>query len=180
MVIRTGGVYCLLHLRRVAADIYPLFHKHVFFNVSLVGIQFTYNRPSETFFLFPGALKCWCGTIATMFWQAPGRDSPDLYCFPSWLYLLDGEDNCMLFVPFCTSDLHYDSWQSGEKFTGGGRRAFTLLCYAFWFSSKGCSSPCFSMFFCCLAHALSARCFPSFRPDTAFQERMSVVATGIP
>ena len=44
--------------------------------------------------------------------------------FPSWLHLLDGEDNCMLSVPFCTSDLHYDCWQSGEKLTGGGRRGF--------------------------------------------------------
>ena len=24
------------------------------------------NRPSETFFIFPGALKCWCGTMATL------------------------------------------------------------------------------------------------------------------
>ena len=56
-------------------------YTNTFFNVSLVGNQFTYNRPSETFFLFPGALKCWCGTIATMFSQAPRRDSQDLYCF---------------------------------------------------------------------------------------------------
>ena len=54
---------------------------NTFFNVSPVGIQFTYNRPSETLFLFPGALKCWCGTIATMFSQAPRRDSQDLHCF---------------------------------------------------------------------------------------------------
>ena len=27
--------------------------------------------------------------------------------FPSWLYFLDGEDNCMLSVPLSTSDLHY-------------------------------------------------------------------------
>ena len=29
--------------------------------------------------------------------------------FPSWLCLLDGEDNCMLSVPSSTSDLHYSS-----------------------------------------------------------------------
>ena len=33
--------------------------------------------------------------------------------FPSWLHLLDGEDNCMLSVPLSTSDLHYSRWQSG-------------------------------------------------------------------
>ena len=27
--------------------------------------------------------------------------------FASWLYLLDGENNCMLSVPFGMSDLHY-------------------------------------------------------------------------
>ena len=56
---------------------------NTFFNVSPVGIQFTYNRASETFFLFPGFHKCRCGTIATMFSQAPRRDSQDFHCFPS-------------------------------------------------------------------------------------------------
>ena len=32
-------------------------------------------------FLLPWALKCWCGTIATMFSQAPRRDSQDLSRF---------------------------------------------------------------------------------------------------
>ena len=40
----------------------PLTYIHsstnTFFEASTVGIQFTCNRPSETFFLFPGALKC--------------------------------------------------------------------------------------------------------------------------
>ena len=48
---------------------------NTFSKVSLVGIQFTYYRLSETLFFFPGALKCWCGTIATMFSQDPRRDS---------------------------------------------------------------------------------------------------------
>ena len=37
--------------------------------------------PLRLFFLFPGALKCWCGTIATVFSQDPRRDSQDLSCF---------------------------------------------------------------------------------------------------
>ena len=59
--------------------------------------------------------------------------------FPSWLHLLDGEDNCMLSVPLSTSDLHYSSWQSGEICQVLSTGAFTLLCHAFRFSLKGCS-----------------------------------------
>ena len=69
--------------------------------------------------------------------------------FPSWWYLLDGEDNCMLSVPSSTSHLRYSSWQSGEKFQVVSARAFTLLCHAFWFCLKDCSS--FFLF-------VSARC----------------------
>ena len=109
--------------------------RRAFFKVSPVGIQFTCNRPSETLFFFPGALKCLCGTIATMFSQASGRDSQDLLAvFPSWLHLLDGEDNCMLSVPLSTSDLHYNCWQSGENCQVVSTGAFTLLGHAFWFS----------------------------------------------
>ena len=59
--------------------------------------------------------------------------------FPSWLYLLDDEDNCLLSVPLSTSDLHYCCWQSGENSQVVSARAFTLLCHAFWFSLKVCS-----------------------------------------
>ena len=68
--------------------------------------------------------------------------------FPSWMHLLDGEDNCMLSVPLSTSDLHKSCWQSGENCQGVSAGAFTLLCHAFWFSLKGCFSPCFSFLFC--------------------------------
>ena len=80
--------------------------------------------------------------------------------FPSWLRLLDGEDNCMS-VPISTSDLHCSSWNSGEICQVLSTGAFTLLCHALWFSSKALLS------FSCLAHALSARCHLSSRPDTA-------------
>ena len=65
--------------------------------------------------------------------------------FPSWLHLLDGEDNCMLSVPFTTSDLHYSCWQSGENCQVVTAGALTLLCYAFWFCLKGGCSPYFSV-----------------------------------
>ena len=71
---------------------------NTFYKVSPVGIQFTYNGPSETFFLFPGA------PIATMFSQAPTRDSQDICCFS--LVVVPSEDNCILSVPLSTSDLH--------------------------------------------------------------------------
>ena len=83
--------------------------------------------------------------------------------FPSWLHLLDGEDNCMLSVPLSTSDLHYSSWQSCEICQVLSTWAFTLLCHSFRFSLKGC----FFFFFCCLVHASSARCLLSSRPGTA-------------
>ena len=66
-------------------------------------------------------------------------------------------------VPLGPSDLHYSRWQSGEICQVLSTGAFTLLCHAFRFSVKVCSSS----FFCCLAHALSAQCLLSSRPDTA-------------
>ena len=137
MVVMCTGTSTVL----CSSDESPLTHIHsstnTFFKVSLVGIQFTYNRPSETFFLFRGALKCWCGTIATMFSQAPRRDSQDLCCFSLV------EDNCVLSVPLSTSDVHYSCWQSGKNCKVVSAGAFTLLCHAFRFSLKGCFSPCF-------------------------------------
>ena len=85
--------------------------------------------------------------------------------FPSWLYLLDGDDNCMLSVPSGTSDLQSCCWQSGENCQAVSAGTFTLLCYAFWFPLRVAALQCFSVLLS--AHALSARCFPSFRPDTA-------------
>ena len=35
--------------------------------------------------------------------------------FPSWMYLLGGDDNCMLFVPFSMCDLHISCWQGGDS-----------------------------------------------------------------
>ena len=82
------------------------------------------------------------------------------------MYLLDGEDNCMLSVPCTMSDLHFSSWQSGEKLPGGGCCSFhvTWLRFVVFFKTRVLS---FFYLSCCLPHALCARCFPSFRPDTA-------------
>ena len=61
--------------------------------------------------------------------------------FPSCEQLLDCDDKCMLSVPLSTSDLHFYRWQSGENCQVVSTGAFTLLCHAFWFSLKCCSSP---------------------------------------
>ena len=81
IVVRHGGnvhrsVCCLLLLRRVAADINPLFHKHVFQGLAdwnPVYIQSETSLPWNSQILY--------GTIATMFSQVPRRDSQDLDCF---------------------------------------------------------------------------------------------------
>ena len=87
--------------------------------------------------------------------------------FPSWLHLLDGEDNCMLSVPLSTSDLHYSSWQSGEVCQVLSTGAFTLFCHVVqWLPGRTSLLLCH---FCdrFVLTRLSARCFPSSRPDTA-------------
>ena len=79
MLIGAFIVFC-------SPDESPPTHIHsstnTFFKVSPFGIQFTHNRPSETLFLFPGSLKCWCGTIATMFLPSWTRQSRPLPFFP--------------------------------------------------------------------------------------------------
>ena len=175
IVVRHGGnahrgVCCFLPLRRVADDIYPLFHKHVFQGLAGWNPEFTYDRPSETFFLFPGAQVLVWHQYHHVLASSWTRQSRPLPFFPSWMYLLDGDDNCMFSVPFSTSDLHYSCWQSGENCQVVSAGAFTLLCYACWFSSKGGCSPYFSVLLSCPRVVCSM--FPSFRPDT--------VASGIP
>ena len=90
-------------------------------------------------FLFPGALKCWSGTIATTLLQTSGRDSQDFRCFSLVLLSSLFNDKCMLSVPLSTSDLHYSRWQSGEIWWELPIGAFTLFCHVFMVSMKVCS-----------------------------------------
>ena len=89
---------------------------------------------------------------------------------PCWCFfvvrLLDDKDNCTLSVPLSTSDLHYSCWQSCEICQVFSIGAFTLFCHVFIVSRKIYSHP-LSLLCYCLAHAFSARCFLSCRPDTA-------------
>ena len=73
--------------------------------------------------------------------------------FPSWMYLLSGDDNCMLSVPSSTCDLHISCCQGGD------------ICQAV---AADASTHCdtLSVQSCCLANVLPAQRFPSSRPDT--------------
>ena len=49
----------------------------------------------------------------------------------------------------CMSDLHFTYWQSVEYCQVVAAGAFTLLGSTFWFSLKGCFSPCFLFLLSC-------------------------------
>ena len=149
MVVMCAGAFIVFCPSEELPPIfYPFFHKHIV--QGLTGWNPLYKQSTLCVtFPFSGAIKCWCGTIATMFSQAPGRDSQDLCRFSSWMYLFDGEDNCMLSVPFSTCDLHFSCWRSGENCQAVAAGASMLLGYALWFSSKGECSPNFSVLLSC-------------------------------
>ena len=86
-----------------------------------------------------------------------------LAVFPSHLLHLHCDDSCKKSVPLRTSDLHYSRWQSGEICQELSTGAFTLLCRVFIGFCEGL----FLLFLVVLPTRLSARCFPSSRPDTA-------------
>ena len=116
-------------------------------------------------FLFPGALKCCCGTIVTTFSQDSGRDSQDLCCFS----LVDAPSRWRRQLHVVRA-ISYE-WPSllllakWRNLPGGGHRAFTLLGSNFWFALKESCSPHFSVLLSCERVVYSM--FPSFRPDTA-------------
>ena len=124
-------------LRRVAADIYPLFHKHVFSMSRRLGCSLHTIDPLGHFSFSLGLSSAGVAPLPPCSHKLPDETVKTFTVFPSWLYLLDGEDNCMLSVPFSTSDLHYSCWQS------------TLLCNTILFSLKGGGSPYFSVFLSC-------------------------------
>ena len=124
--------------------------KYALFKVSPDGIH---NKCSNAIcgaflLIWVSKVLVWhhCRHVLASSWT---RQSRPLLFFPSWLYLLDGEDNCMLSVPFSTSDLHFSCWQSGENCQAVAAGAFTLLGYAFWFSLRGGCSPFLSVLLSC-------------------------------
>ena len=121
---------------------YPLFQKR-FFQVNerfdpLRGFSFSLELSSAGVAPLPPSYHKLLSETVTTF-----------AVFPSWMYLLDGEDNCMLSVPFSTSDLHFSCWQSGENCQAVAAGAFMFLGYALWFSSKRGCSPYLSVLLSC-------------------------------
>ena len=68
-------------------------------------------------------------------------------------FSMDGEDNCMLSVPFSSRDLHYSSRQGGRIYQVLTTGALTLGCHVFMVSMK--------VYCSVLPTRLSPRCLPS-------------------
>ena len=79
--------------------------------------------------LSPGFLKLLSDTVTTF------------AVFPSWMYLLGGDDNCMLSVPSSTCDPHISCWQGGDICQAIATAAFTLFSYELRSSSNNGWSP---------------------------------------
>ena len=86
MILHTAGVSLSCDmvvqrglLRRVVADLFPLFHKR-FSRPHWLGSTLQRIDPLCRFF-FSGVIKCWCGTITTKLSQTLERDSHDLCRF---------------------------------------------------------------------------------------------------
>ena len=56
--------------------------------------------------------------------------------FPSWMYLLGGDDDCMLAVPSGTCELHISCWQGSDSCQAIAAATLTLFNYALWFLLK--------------------------------------------
>ena len=88
--------------------------KNAFFNASLIGIFFT-----NTLIL---SVASPLRSYQVLVWN---------HC-PTTFAVLDGDDNCMLSVPFSTSDLHLSCWQSSANCHAMAAEAFMMLNYALW------------------------------------------------
>ena len=103
--------------------------------------------------LSPGFLKLLSDTLTTF------------AVFPSWMFLLGGDVNCMLPVPSGTCDLHISCSHGGDICQAIATAAFTLFIYALWSSAKYGRSPFCPVLLSCLRVTCST--FPVFWPDTA-------------
>ena len=153
IVLRHGGhahrrIYCLLPLRRVAADFYPLSHKHVFQGLAGWYLVYMLSAPCDTFSSM-GLSSAGLAPLSPYSRKILNETVKTFAVFLSWMHLLDGEDNCMLYVPFCSSDPHISYWQSSDICQVVATGAFTLLGSNFWFALKGGCSPYFSVLLSC-------------------------------
>ena len=132
--------------------------KNAFSKASSIGIYFTNTLIfSVTFHLLQSYHVLVWHHCHHVFTSCSARQSRLLPFFASWMYLLDGDDKCMLSVPFNTSDLHISCWQSSEIFQAMAADAFMF---------PNADDLLFALS-CFLANVLPALRFPSSRPDTA-------------
>ena len=154
IVVRPGGsvtgAFCVFCTSEESPQTYILSSTNTFFSMScLLGSSLHTIDPLGHFSLSLGLSSAGVAPLPPCSHKLLGETVKTFTVFPSWLYLLVGEDNCMLSVPFSTSDLHCSCWQSGENCQVVSAGAFTLLCYAFWFSVQGGCSPSFSVLLSC-------------------------------
>ena len=62
--------------------------------------------------------------------------------FPSWMYLLGGDVNCMLSEPSCTCDPRISCWQGGDICQAIATAASTLYLLSVWFLLSYDRVPC--------------------------------------
>ena len=150
--------------------------KNAFFKASSIEIYFTNILILSVAFPFPGVVKCWCGTIATMFSQAAQWDSHDLCRFS----LVDVPSRWwrQLHVVRAISYVLPPRWQSGEICQAMAAVAFMMLNYALWFSPKGGWSPFCSVLLSC--QRVTCSTIPVFSAWHCVLPLLSVVATGFP
>ena len=98
--------------------------------------------------------------------------------FLSWMYLLGGDDNCMLSVPSSTCDPRTCCWQSGEICHAIADAAFTLFNYALWSSINcGWSLSCPDLLSC---QRVTCSTIPVLSAWHCVLPLLSVVATRFP
>ena len=105
---------------------YPGYHGDLFQRASL-ALSTTKVLILSMGYPLSYVVKCWCGTIAAEFSQVAQRHSDALCRFPSWMYLLGGDDSCMLSVPSSTCHSRNCCWQRGETYQAIADAAFTLV-----------------------------------------------------
>ena len=110
--------------------------KYAFLNVSPTGIQYcSIGNTDESFDPLCGLSLTSCYQVLgwhhcrQVFSSCSATQSRPLPFFPSWMYLLGGEDNCMLSVPSSTCGSHKGCWQGGDICQAKDIAAFTLFSY---------------------------------------------------
>ena len=110
--------------------VYIHYSMNTFFMFSLFGIQFTNNRPLCHFSFSLGLSSAGVAQLPPCFFKLFDETVQTFAVFSSYMYLLDGDDNCMLSVLRVTSTLTLGKVAENCQAVAAG--VFTLLGYALW------------------------------------------------